>query len=129
MQVLDWNDFDAQVKMALQGGSTPDVLQTVGYVHKVADDLFQRAEEVLFPATPDRFVDAFAQAGGMDGARYGIRCVSSTRVLIPNEKLRRRRRRRRRRRAGEELGRHQIGCGARQEEGPRRGLVRAAARS
>lgn len=30
MQVLDWNDFDAQVKMALQGGSTPDVLQTGG---------------------------------------------------------------------------------------------------
>ncbi|NEC11158.1 hypothetical protein G3I34_02290 [Streptomyces sp. SID8014] len=52
MQVLDWNDFDAPVKMAIQGGSTPAVLQTGGYAHKVADDLFQRAEEVLFPATP-----------------------------------------------------------------------------
>ena len=39
VQVVNWNDIDAQVKTMIQSGNVPDVLQTGGYADKVADGL------------------------------------------------------------------------------------------
>lgn len=87
VQVVNWNDIDAQVKTMLQSGNVPDVLQTGGYADKVADGLLHKVEEVLSPATRDNLVDTFAEAGEVDGVQYGIPFVSSARALFYNKKL------------------------------------------
>lgn len=87
VQVVNWNDIDAQVKTMIQSGNMPDLLQTGGYADKVADDLLYKAEEVLSPATRDNFVDSFAKAGEVDGVQYGIPFVSSARALFYNKKI------------------------------------------
>ncbi|MDN3267243.1 extracellular solute-binding protein [Streptomyces sp. MA15] len=87
VQVVNWNDIDAQVKTMLQSGNVPDVLQTGGYADKVADGLLHKAEEVLSPATRDNLVDTFAEADEVDGVQYGIPFVSSARALFYNKKL------------------------------------------
>lgn len=85
VQVINWNDIDAQVKTMIQSGNVPDVLQTGGYADKVADDLLHKADEVLSEKTRANLIDSFAQAGEVDGTQYGIPFVSSARALFYNK--------------------------------------------
>ncbi|MFI9293457.1 extracellular solute-binding protein [Streptomyces gardneri] len=87
VQVVNWNDIDAQVKTMIQSGNVPDVLQTGGYADKVADDLLYKAEDVLSESTRANLVDSFAKAGEVDGTQYGIPFVSSARALFYNKTL------------------------------------------
>ncbi|MFB7449804.1 extracellular solute-binding protein [Streptomyces sp. NPDC056194] len=87
VQVINWNDIDAQVKTMIQSGNVPDVLQTGGYADKVADDLLYKAEDVLSESTRANLVDSFAKAGEVDGTQYGIPFVSSARALFYNKTL------------------------------------------
>jgi multiple sugar transport system substrate-binding protein len=87
VQVVNWNDIDAQVKTMIQSGNMPDVLQTGGYADKVADDLLYKAEEVLSEKTRANLVDTFAEAGEVDGVQYGIPFVSSARALFYNKRI------------------------------------------
>ncbi|MGW0698941.1 extracellular solute-binding protein [Streptomyces sp. NPDC002867] len=85
VQVINWNDIDAQVKTMIQSGNVPDVLQTGGYADKVADDLLYTADEVLSEKTRANLIDSFAKAGEVDGTQYGIPFVSSARALFYNK--------------------------------------------
>ncbi|WP_328947292.1 extracellular solute-binding protein [Streptomyces sp. NBC_00250] len=85
VQVINWNDIDAQVKTMIQSGNVPDVLQTGGYADKVADDLLYKADEVLSERTRANVIDSFAKAGEVDGTQYGIPFVSSARALFYNK--------------------------------------------
>ncbi|MEU9671102.1 extracellular solute-binding protein [Streptomyces bobili] len=85
VQVINWNDIDAQVKTMIQSGNVPDVLQTGGYADKVADDLLYKADEVLSEKTRANLIDSFAQAGEVDGSQYGIPFVSSARAFFYNK--------------------------------------------
>ncbi|MFE0654442.1 extracellular solute-binding protein [Streptomyces sp. NPDC059534] len=87
VQVINWNDIDAQVKTMIQSGNVPDVLQTGGYADKVADDLLYKAEDVLSESTRANLVDSFAKAGEVDGTQYGIPFVASARALFYNKTL------------------------------------------
>ncbi|MGW0122056.1 extracellular solute-binding protein [Streptomyces sp. NPDC003327] len=87
VQVINWNDIDAQVKTMIQSGNVPDVLQTGGYADKVADDLLYRADEVLSEKTRANLIDSFAEAGEVDGTQYGIPFVSSARAFFYNKTL------------------------------------------
>ncbi|MGW8885943.1 extracellular solute-binding protein [Streptomyces sp. NPDC055749] len=87
VQVVNWNDIDAQVKTMIQSGNVPDVLQTGGYAEKVADDLLYKAEDVLSERTKANLIDSFAQAGEVDGTQYGIPFVSSARAFFYNKTL------------------------------------------
>ncbi|WP_306325986.1 extracellular solute-binding protein [Streptomyces venezuelae] len=87
VQVINWNDIDAQVKTMIQSGNVPDVLQTGGYADKVADDLLYRADEVLSEPTRKNLIDSFAKAGEVHGTQYGIPFVSSARALFYNKTL------------------------------------------
>ncbi|MEU6487550.1 extracellular solute-binding protein [Streptomyces sp. NPDC046887] len=85
VQVINWNDIDAQVKTMIQSGNVPDVLQTGGYADKVADDLLYKADEVLSEQTRANLIDSFAKAGEVDGTQYGIPFVSSARAFFYNK--------------------------------------------
>jgi multiple sugar transport system substrate-binding protein len=85
VQVINWNDIDAQVKTMIQSGNVPDVLQTGGYADKVADDLLYKADEVLSEKTRANLIDSFAKAGEVDGTQYGIPFVSSARAFFYNK--------------------------------------------
>ncbi|MGW3404662.1 extracellular solute-binding protein [Streptomyces zhihengii] len=85
VQVINWNDIDAQVKTMIQSGNLPDVLQTGGFADKVADDLLYKAEDVLSESTRANLIDTFATAGEVDGVQYGIPFVSSARALFWNK--------------------------------------------
>ncbi|MFI1659864.1 ABC transporter substrate-binding protein [Streptomyces sp. NPDC020472] len=87
VQVINWNDIDAQVKTMIQSGNVPDVLQTGGYADKVADDLLYKADEVLSEKTRANLIDSFAKAGEVDGTQYGIPFVSSARALFYNKAI------------------------------------------
>ncbi|AXE76363.1 extracellular solute-binding protein [Streptomyces atratus] len=87
VQVINWNDIDAQVKTMIQSGNVPDVLQTGGYADKVADDLLYKAEDVLSEQTRANLIDSFAKAGEVDGVQYGIPFVSSARAFFYNKAL------------------------------------------
>ncbi|MFF0473420.1 extracellular solute-binding protein [Streptomyces sp. NPDC004284] len=85
VQVINWNDIDAQVKTMIQSGNVPDVLQTGGYADKVADDLLYKADEVLSERTRANLIDSFSKAGEVDGTQYGIPFVSSARAFFYNK--------------------------------------------
>ncbi|GGT14602.1 solute-binding protein [Streptomyces tanashiensis] len=85
VQVINWNDIDAQVKTMIQSGNVPDILQTGGYADKVADDLLYKADEVLSEQTRANVIDSFAKAGDVDGTQYGIPFVSSARAFFYNK--------------------------------------------
>ncbi|WP_369142708.1 extracellular solute-binding protein [Streptomyces sp. R44] len=87
VQVINWNDIDAQVKTMIQSGNMPDVLQTGGYADKVADDLLYKTDEVLSESTRKNLIDSFAKAGEVDGTQYGIPFVSSARAFFYNKTL------------------------------------------
>ncbi|MFJ4682457.1 extracellular solute-binding protein [Streptomyces sp. NPDC088789] len=87
VQVINWNDIDAQVKTMIQSGNVPDVLQTGGYADKVADDLLYKADEVLSVKTQANLIDSFAKAGQVDGTQYGIPFVSSARAFFYNKEV------------------------------------------
>ncbi|MET9735621.1 extracellular solute-binding protein [Streptomyces sp. NPDC006458] len=87
VQVINWNDIDAQVKTMIQSGNVPDVLQTGGYADKVADDLLYKAEDVLSISTQGNLIDTFAEAGKVDGVQYGIPFVSSARAFFYNKEI------------------------------------------
>ncbi|WP_455358252.1 extracellular solute-binding protein [Streptomyces sp. SYSU K21746] len=87
VQVINWNDIDAQVKTMIQSGNVPDVLQTGGYADKVADDLLYKAEDVLSESTRANLIDSFAKAGEVDGTQYGIPFVSSARAFFYNKEI------------------------------------------
>ncbi|WP_327251075.1 extracellular solute-binding protein [Streptomyces sp. NBC_01244] len=85
VQVINWNDIDAQVKTMIQSGNEPDILQTGGYADKVADDLLYKADEVLSEQTRANVIDSFAMAGEVDGTQYGIPFVASARAFFYNK--------------------------------------------
>ncbi|WP_369368621.1 extracellular solute-binding protein [Streptomyces sp. CG4] len=87
VQVINWNDIDAQVKTMIQSGDVPDILQTGGYADKVADDLLYPAEDVLSVKTRSNLIPGFAKAGEVKGVQYGIPFVSSARALFYNKAL------------------------------------------
>ncbi|WP_406175456.1 ABC transporter substrate-binding protein [Streptomyces sp. NBC_00996] len=87
VQVIDWNDIDAQVKTMIQSDDMPDILQTGGYADKVADNLMYKAQEVLSGKTQGNLIPSFAKAGEVKGVQYGIPFVSSTRALFYNKAL------------------------------------------
>ncbi|WP_369393357.1 extracellular solute-binding protein [Streptomyces sp. CG1] len=85
VQVINWNDIDAQVKTMIQSGDMPDILQTGGYADKVADDLLYPAQDVLSVKTRSDLIPGFAKAGEVKGVQYGIPFVSSARALFYNK--------------------------------------------
>ncbi|MEU6279257.1 extracellular solute-binding protein [Streptomyces sp. NPDC047028] len=87
VQVINWNDIDAQVKTMIQSGNMPDVLQTGGYADKVSDDLLYKADDVLSVGTQADLIDSFAKAGEVKGVQYGIPFVSSSRTLFYNKAI------------------------------------------
>jgi multiple sugar transport system substrate-binding protein len=86
VQVINWTDIDKNVKNMIAAGNEPDILQTGGYADKVADDLLYKVDDVMSPATKANIDPAFAKAGEVKGAQYGIPWVSSSRVLFYNKK-------------------------------------------
>ncbi|MCX4751572.1 extracellular solute-binding protein [Kitasatospora sp. NBC_01287] len=87
VQVINWNDIDAQVKTMIQSGNYPDVLQTGGYADKVADNLLYPASSVLSPSTQSNIIPSFAKAGEVSGTQYGIPFVSSARAFFYNKTI------------------------------------------
>ncbi|MFD7908881.1 extracellular solute-binding protein [Kitasatospora sp. NPDC059747] len=87
LQVINWNDLDAQVKTMVQNGNQPDLLQTGGYADFAKDGLLYPAQEVLSGNTAIDFVPAMARAGEQDGTQYGIPFVASTRLFLVNNAL------------------------------------------
>ncbi|MFF0751705.1 extracellular solute-binding protein [Streptomyces sp. NPDC004267] len=87
LQVINWNDIDAQVKTMVQNGNQPDVLQTGGYADFARSGLLYSAPEVLSDATASDLIPAMADAGRQDGTAYGIPFVSSARMFLVNNAL------------------------------------------
>ncbi|MEV7028572.1 extracellular solute-binding protein, partial [Kitasatospora sp. NPDC093558] len=87
LQVINWNDLDAQVKTMVQNGNQPDLLQTGGYADFAKDGLLYPAQEVLSGKTAIDFVPAMARAGEQEGTQYGIPFVASTRLFLVNNAL------------------------------------------
>ncbi|MFF0435366.1 extracellular solute-binding protein [Streptomyces sp. NPDC004327] len=87
LQVINWNDIDAQVKTMVQNGNQPDVLQTGGYADFARSGLLYSAPEVLSAATASDLIPAMADAGRQDGTAYGIPFVSSARMFLVNNAL------------------------------------------
>lgn len=87
LQVINWNDIDAQVKTMVQNGNQPDVLQTGGYADFAKSGLLYSVPEVLSVATEGDLIPAVADAGRQDGTAYGIPFVSSARMFLINNAL------------------------------------------
>ncbi|MFI8826762.1 extracellular solute-binding protein [Streptomyces sp. NPDC053431] len=87
LQVINWNDIDAQVKTMVQNGDQPDVLQTGGYADYAKSGLLYSAPEVLSVATEGDLIPSMADAGRQDGTEYGIPFVSSARMFLINNAL------------------------------------------
>ncbi|WP_175407234.1 extracellular solute-binding protein [Streptomyces sp. TRM64462] len=87
LQVINWNDIDAQVKTMVQNGDQPDVLQTGGYADFAESGLLYSVPEVLSVATEGDLIPAMADAGRQDGTAYGIPFVSSARMFLINNEL------------------------------------------
>ncbi|MCX4750411.1 extracellular solute-binding protein [Kitasatospora sp. NBC_01287] len=87
VQVINWNDIDAQVKTMIQSGNVPDIVQTGGYADKVADNLLYPVSDVLSVTTAGSFIPSFATAGQVQGVQYGIPFVSSARAFFYNKAI------------------------------------------
>jgi multiple sugar transport system substrate-binding protein len=87
LQVINWNDLDAQVKTMVQNGDQPDILQTGGYADFAESGLLYPRSEVLSVGTEGDLIPAMANAGRQDGTAYGIPFVSSARMFLINNAL------------------------------------------
>ncbi|WP_406404956.1 extracellular solute-binding protein [Streptomyces sp. NBC_00879] len=87
LQVINWNDLDAQVKTMVQNGNQPDVLQTGGYADFAKNGLLYSVGEVLSPSTESDLIPAMADAGKQEGTAYGVPFVSSARMFLINNGL------------------------------------------
>ncbi|MGW6566708.1 extracellular solute-binding protein [Streptomyces sp. NPDC054975] len=87
LQVINWNDIDAQVKTMVQNGDQPDILQTGGYADFAKSGLLHPAADVLSVPTEADLIPAMADAGSQDNTRYGIPFVSSARMFLINNEL------------------------------------------
>jgi len=87
LQVINWNDLDAQVRTMVQNGNQPDVVQTGGYADFARNGLLYPAQDVLSGTTALDFIPAMARAGEQDGTQYGVPFVSSARMFLVNNTL------------------------------------------
>ncbi|WP_282692223.1 extracellular solute-binding protein [Streptomyces sp. CC208A] len=87
LQVINWNDIDAQVRTMVQNGNQPDVLQTGGYADFAKSGLLYSVPEVLSVPTEGDLIPALADAGAQDDTRYGVPFVSSARMFLINNAL------------------------------------------
>ncbi|GAA4890497.1 extracellular solute-binding protein [Streptomyces coeruleoprunus] len=87
LQVINWNDIDAQVRTMVQNGDQPDLLQTGGYADFAKSGLLYSVPEVLSVPTEADLIPAMADAGSQGDTRYGIPFVSSARMFLINNAL------------------------------------------
>ncbi|MFJ6570093.1 extracellular solute-binding protein [Streptomyces sp. NPDC091292] len=87
VDVVSWNDVDAQVKDMVDKGEAPDLAQIGAYADYAATDKLYTADELLSIPVQADFLPSLSQAGEVARVQYGMPFASSTRLLFYNKKL------------------------------------------
>jgi multiple sugar transport system substrate-binding protein len=87
VQVVSWNDIDAQSSTMIQTNSAPDILNLNVYAGYAKDGLLYNADEVLSPAVKSDLLPNFVTSGTYEGKMYGMPDLSSARALFYNKTL------------------------------------------
>jgi multiple sugar transport system substrate-binding protein len=86
VQIINWNDVDAQIAQMVQSGQAPDIAQGSADYAGVTDKVYP-VSEILDQKTQDNLLSSFADQGKVDGTEYGIPYTSSARALFYNKDL------------------------------------------
>lgn len=86
VNVINWNDVDAQIKKQVAAGNPPDIAQASADWTGLTDQVYP-ADQVLSKTTQNNILSSFSQQGEIDGTQYGIPWISSSRALFYNKDL------------------------------------------
>src|SRR3954469_17273529 len=85
VKVVNWNDFDTQIKTAVQNKKNPAITEGDFFPDYAQEGLLYKASDVL--TKTDNLVPVFANLGSYKGTQYGIPFTTSSRTLFYNKKL------------------------------------------
>jgi multiple sugar transport system substrate-binding protein len=85
VKVVNWNDFDTQIKTAVQNKKNPDITEGDFFPDYAQEGLLYKASEVM--TNTSNLVPVFAKLGSYKGTQYGIPFTTSSRTLFYNKKL------------------------------------------
>lgn len=87
LEVVSWDDLDAETTTLIQAGDAPDILNGGPFTGYVADDLLYPIADVVSEGTLDDFTDSFIDNASVDGTQYGAPLIASARALFANTAL------------------------------------------
>ncbi len=85
VKVVNWNDFDTQIKTAVQNKNNPDITEGDFFPDYAQAGLLYKASDVMTDTS--NLVPVFAHLGSYKGTQYGIPFTTSSRTLFYNKKL------------------------------------------
>jgi multiple sugar transport system substrate-binding protein len=85
VKVVNWNDFDTQIKTAVQNKKNPDITEGDFFPDYAQAGLLYKASDVM--TNTSNLVPVFANLGSYKGTQYGIPFTTSSRTLFYNKKL------------------------------------------
>ncbi len=85
VQAVNWNDFDNQVKTAVQNHQQPDITEGDYFADYAQQGLYYKTADVF--SDPGNLLQIFKTLGSYKGDQYGLPFTTSSRTLFYNKKL------------------------------------------
>lgn len=86
VNVINWNDVDAQIKKQVAAGNPPDIAQASADWTGLTDQVYP-VKKVMSSSTLNNIFKSFRDQGKINGTEYGIPWISSSRAMFYNKDL------------------------------------------